>query len=81
MVTILHCKPLGIGKLLSTFQHEAPRLRFDPATSVTEGEHCNHYITEPPKIKNEDTNIILVFSKNIVLLIFMGDIFVLYMPN
>ena len=44
---ILHCKPLGIGKWLPTFKHEAPGLRFELAASAVGGENSNHYTTEP----------------------------------
>ena len=69
---ILHCKPPGIGKQLPTFQHEAPRPRFEPAATEVRGENSNHYTTEPPNrwckqnIKSWDlTRIILTLDQSV----------------
>ena len=51
MVKILHGKPPG---QLPTLQHEAPGLRFEPATSEVEGEHSNRYTIESPYYLQEN---------------------------
>ena len=41
---------IAMGSLeeLPTFPHEVPGPRFEPATKEVEGEHSNHYTSEPP---------------------------------